>query len=69
MWEDPIVSEVRCIREDLAARFDFDVDAIFADFRQKQKALRSRLVRREREDDDKQMAAPDQDFAAYHPGR
>ncbi len=33
MMEDPIVSEVRATREKLAARFDFDVKAIFADLR------------------------------------
>ncbi|MEX0716885.1 MAG: hypothetical protein WD066_09870 [Planctomycetaceae bacterium] len=28
MWRDPIVEEIRKIREDYAARFDFDLDAI-----------------------------------------
>jgi hypothetical protein len=31
--EDPIVEEVRRIREEHAAEFDYDVDAIFADFK------------------------------------
>ena len=44
MWEDPIVAEVHRIREELAARFDFDVHAMFADMRERQKALGSRLV-------------------------
>jgi hypothetical protein len=44
MWEDPIVAEVHRIREELAARFDFDVAAMFADMRERQKALGSRLV-------------------------
>ena len=44
MWEDPIVSEVRQARESLAARFDFEVAAIFADLRARQEALGSRLV-------------------------
>ena len=44
MWEDPIVAEVHRIREDLAARFDFDVAAMFADMRTRQTALGPRLV-------------------------
>ena len=44
MWEDPIVAEVHRIREQLAARFDFDVHAMFADMRKRQAALGSRLV-------------------------
>jgi hypothetical protein len=44
MWEDPIVSEVRRIREELSERFDFDVAAIFADLRKRQTLLGKRLV-------------------------
>ena len=44
MWEDPIVAEVHRIREQLAAQFDFDVHAMFADMRKRQAALGSRLV-------------------------
>ena len=29
MWEDPIVAEVRRIREEYAARFNYDLEAIF----------------------------------------
>jgi len=36
MWEDPIVEEVHRIREKLAAQFNFDVKAIFADLRKRQ---------------------------------
>ncbi len=39
VWEDTIVAEVRRAREQLAARFDFDVDAIFADIQNRQTAL------------------------------
>jgi hypothetical protein len=52
MWEGQIVAEVRRTREELAARFDFDVQAIFADIRNRQAALGSRLVSR------KKRAAP-----------
>jgi hypothetical protein len=46
MWEDPIVSEVRRTREQLAARFGFDVKAIFDDLRKRQAMLGNRLVTR-----------------------
>lgn len=46
MWEDPIVAEVRRVREELAARFNYDVKAIFADIRARQAALGDRLVTR-----------------------
>jgi hypothetical protein len=38
MARDPIVDEVRAIKEKLAARFDFDVRAIAADARRRQQA-------------------------------
>ena len=44
MWEDPIVAEVRDIREKLAAKFGFDVKAIFADLRKRQGSLGGRLI-------------------------
>jgi hypothetical protein len=44
MWEDPIVAEVRRTREMLAAKFNFDIDAMFADIRQRQAALGDKLV-------------------------
>jgi hypothetical protein len=48
MWEDPIVSDVRRAREELASRFNFDVKAIFADMRARQAALGTRLVSRKK---------------------
>ena len=45
MWEDPIVAEVRQIREKLAAKFGFDIKAIFADLRQRQGSLGGRVIR------------------------
>jgi hypothetical protein len=44
MWEDPIVADVHRIREKLAAEFNFDLKAIFADLRKRQAALGGRLV-------------------------
>lgn len=35
--DDPIVAEVRRIREAHAARFDYDPDAIFADIQEQQR--------------------------------
>jgi len=37
MWEDPIVAEVRKIREKLAARFNYDIDALFDYLREREK--------------------------------
>ena len=44
MWEDPIVEEVHRTREKLAAEYDFDVKAMFADLRKRQASLGGRLV-------------------------
>ena len=44
MWEDPIVAEVHRTREMLAAKFNFDIDAIFADMQKRQATLGDRLV-------------------------
>ncbi|HTU91680.1 MAG TPA: hypothetical protein VMF69_16470 [Gemmataceae bacterium] len=55
MWEDPIVADVQRIREELAARFNFDVKAIFADIRQRQALLGERLVSRKERIERKKM--------------
>jgi hypothetical protein len=44
MWEDPIVAEVHRIREKLAAEYNFDIPAFFADLRKRQAALGDKLV-------------------------
>jgi hypothetical protein len=44
MWGDPIVAEVHRLREEIAARSSYDVDAMFAEIRTRQAALGSRLV-------------------------
>ena len=44
MWEDPIVAEVHRTREKLAAKFNFDIAAFFADLRKRQTALGEKLV-------------------------
>ncbi|NOX53632.1 MAG: hypothetical protein GXP27_04190 [Planctomycetes bacterium] len=46
MWEDPIVADVRRVRDELCAKFNYDVKAIFEDMRQRQATVGDRLVRR-----------------------
>lgn len=41
---DPIVEEIRKIRDEHAARFNYDVDAIFDDFERNQKELGLPLI-------------------------
>ncbi|MGO8747494.1 MAG: hypothetical protein ACLQNE_16090 [Thermoguttaceae bacterium] len=45
MNDDPIVASVRKVREELAAAFDYDVHAIFADLRRREADLGHQLVR------------------------
>ena len=42
---DPIIAELRAIREAYAARFDYDVDAMFRDIRARQEASGREYVR------------------------
>jgi len=44
MWDDPIVNEVRRVRDQLARKFDYDLKAIFDDIRERQKNLGDRLI-------------------------
>lgn len=37
MIDDPIVEEIRAIRQSIAERFNYDLDAIVADLREKEK--------------------------------
>ncbi len=45
MKTDPIVAEVRAVRDAHAARFDYDVAAIFRDIRARQEASARDYVR------------------------
>ena len=36
MWKDEIVQEVRRAREEYAAKFDHDIDAIFKDIKRRE---------------------------------
>ena len=44
MNDDPIVASVRRVREQLAAKFNYDVHAIFADLRARESQVGDRLV-------------------------
>jgi hypothetical protein len=46
MWDDPIVADVRKVKEALAAKFDYDIERIFADLYERQEEHRDRLVDR-----------------------
>jgi len=69
MWNDPIVEEVRAVRDRLAAEFDYDVHAIFEDLRKRQADLGDRLVTRKPAPRADRTGAPGGDSAALHPGR
>lgn len=45
MFDDPIVAEIRKIREEIAAQFDYDLDKMFAHWREMEKAHPERLVK------------------------
>jgi hypothetical protein len=42
LWTDPIVEEIRQIRREHAARFGYDIDAIFEDLRRGQEEERKK---------------------------
>ena len=44
MWEDPIVEEVRKIREAHAARFGYDLKAIYDDLKEAEKRSGRKIV-------------------------
>ncbi len=44
MIEDPIVEEVRKVRDELSKKFNYDLKAIFDDLRKKQKQYENRVV-------------------------
>ena len=36
MWRDPIVEEVRAVRETYAKQFDYDIEAIYRDLKKQE---------------------------------
>jgi len=59
MYDDPIIEEIRQVREQMASKFDFNVHAIFEDLRQRQTSLGARLVNKTKETgfDGKELSA------------
>lgn len=47
MWKDPIVEEIRHIREEHAKKFNYDLHAICEDFRKKQSSSGNKVVSRQ----------------------
>ena len=43
-WESPIVLQVRKVKERLAAKFNYDIDAMFKDLMERQKTSGRRYV-------------------------
>ena len=37
MWEDEIVEEVRKVRDEYAAKFNYDLEAIYKDIKEQEK--------------------------------
>jgi hypothetical protein len=44
MWEDPIVKETRTLREEYAAKFNHNPDAIFEDILKRQSQTQRKIV-------------------------
>jgi hypothetical protein len=44
MWNDPIVEEVRKVRNEHAKKFNYDIQSIVADLKKQQKAGRRKFV-------------------------
>jgi hypothetical protein len=44
MWKDEIIEEVRKTRDEYAAKFDYDLDAIYKDIKKQEKKSRRKVV-------------------------
>jgi hypothetical protein len=44
MWKDEIVEEVRKVRNEYAAKFDYDLEAIYQDIKEQEKQNQHRVV-------------------------
>lgn len=69
MCDDPIVNEVREIRERLSKKHNYEIRAFFDDIQKRQALLGSRLVRHEKKWSHEQSALPDRSSVTLHPGR
>jgi hypothetical protein len=43
-WEDPIVAEVRKVKEQLAAKFNFNIEAMLRDVQKREKTSGHKLI-------------------------
>jgi hypothetical protein len=44
MWKDSIVEETRKVREEYAAQFNYDLDAIYQDLKEKERQSGRKVV-------------------------
>lgn len=44
MWKDEIVEEVRKVRDEYAAKFNYDLDAIYGDIKKQEKQTRRKVI-------------------------
>ena len=44
MWKDTIVEETRKVREEYAAQFDYDLEAVYRDLKEKEKQSEREVV-------------------------
>ncbi|MDQ3257400.1 MAG: hypothetical protein M3R15_26530 [Acidobacteriota bacterium] len=44
MWKDEIVEEVRKVRDEYAAKFNYNLDAIHQDIKEQEKMTRRKVV-------------------------
>jgi hypothetical protein len=44
MWKDEIVEEVRKVRDEYAAKFGYDLDAIYEDIKKQEKQTQRKIV-------------------------
>jgi len=44
MWNDPIIEEVRKVRDEHAKRFNYDLKAIVADLKKQQEASKRKYI-------------------------
>jgi len=69
MYDDPIIEEIRQVREQMASKFDFNVHAIFEDLRQRQTSLGARLVNKTKDTGSDGKALSAKQNNNLHPGR
>ncbi len=69
MHNDPIVNEVREIRERISKNINYDIKLFFDDIRNRQVLLGTRLVCHERKSSFEISTSTERGFDGLHPGR